>query len=407
MSRIILYSWLLFAGTALSQGVFFNEIRANDAGTDDAEFIELIGPAGTDISGWILTHFNGTGTTMVFTFTFPENTIFPDDGVIGSDNKPIGFIVLKNGNHIVANADFDWGISGLQNGPDGLLLTDSLGVRIQALTWNGTGDLSGGIPPWRNIGSDANDDRSLSAPDDVTESSALPWALIDPTPGALNGNQNSGDISLPVQLTSFTARAGDAQVTLAWVTAAEVNNLGFILERCEQTDSSYVEIASYLNCPELAGQGNSSHEKKYLYIDETVFNGHTYLYRLSDVDVDGIRTPHPPVSAQPNAVRIEQKDRKHSNLPDEYRLLQNYPNPFNPATRIRFQIPRDDLISLIVYNLTGQAVATVFHGELSAGTYELEWAAHTQNGRNVPAGIYFYVFSSDHYYAARKMVLVR
>ena len=68
------------------------------------------------------------------------------------------------------------------------------------------------------------------------------------TPGELNTNQLGGDISLPVQLSSFTAIGKDNEVILKWKTESEVNNLGFIIERCVESDSNFLEIAHYLSC---------------------------------------------------------------------------------------------------------------------------------------------------------------
>ena len=91
MSYLLLFFTLFGSVNCVAQNVFLNEIRANDASTDDAEFIELIGPADTDISGWSVSHINGSGGSVIFSFTFPENTVFPDDGVTDTGGNPIGF----------------------------------------------------------------------------------------------------------------------------------------------------------------------------------------------------------------------------------------------------------------------------------------------------------------------------
>ncbi len=407
MPHLLLLLTTLGIINCAAQKVFLNEIRANDASTDDAEFIELIGPAGADISGWSVSHINGSGGSVIFSFIFPANTLFPDDGITDSGGNPIGFLVLKNSAHTVSSSDFDWGPVGLQNGPDGILLEDADGNRIQALTYNGLGDLTGGIPPWRNIGSDANDDRSLSAPDDVTELSALAWSLEVATPGELNSNQITGDISLPVQLSAFNAIAGDNQVILRWQTEAEVNNLGFIIERAMATDSVFSELANYLSCEELNGQGNSSTTTKYSYKDITVFNGHKYLYRLSDVDVNGNVTVHKTIAVIPRASKIELREVNEGGLPLHYELMQNYPNPFNPNTRIRFSLPKSDEIRLSIYNITGAKIITLYNGFLHAGFYELEWTGLNDFGKDVVPGIYFYTLNSRNFYATRRMVYLK
>lgn len=407
MSQLLLLFVILGSANCVGQNVFLNEIRSNDASTDDAEFIELIGPAGSDISGWSVSHLNGSGGAVIFSFTFPANTVFPDDNVTDSGGNQIGFIVIKNSNHSVVNADFDWGPVGLQNGPDGILFENADGQRIQALTYNGSGDLAGGTPPWRNIGSDANDDRSLSAPGDVTETAALNWSLEVATPGDLNTNQTTGDISLPVQLSSFKAAGGDSEVTLSWITEAEVDNLGFIIERALGTDSIYTEIASYLTCNELKGQGNSSTATKYGYKDISVFNGQKYFYRLSDVDVNGNITTHKSVSVVPRATKVDLKEVNEGGFPLEYELLQNYPNPFNPKTKIRFNLPESDEINLSIYNIVGKKIITLYNGYLSAGFYEIDWKGNNQFGMQVSPGVYFCNLHSNNYYASRKMVYLK
>jgi len=407
MSNLLLFLGLFGSVNCIAQGVFLNEIRANDASTDDSEFVEIIGPAGTDISGWSIQHINGSGGSVVFTYTFPENSIIPDDGITDKGGTNVGFIVVKNSNHTVENVDFEWGNTGLQNGPDGIILQDASGLRVQAITWNGSGDLEGGTPPWRNIGADANDDRSLCAPDDVTETSALPWLLTTASPGSINVNQNSSDISLPVQLTSFRAVPGDGLITLRWITAAEVDNMGFIIERSEIREGEYTEIGSYLTSNDLVGHGNTSVETKYSYVDCTVYNGLTYWYRLTDVDVNGTRSVHTPISAIPNSVSIEIKEFKTLDTPENFELMQNYPNPFNPATIIKFHLPEDDDISLMIYNVLGKQIFTLYKGWLSAGSYELKWHGIDVSGRHVSAGTYFYALTSPNYNECRKMYLIR
>ena len=396
-----------------AQNVFFNEIRANDASTDDAEFIELIGRAGSDVSGWTITHVNGTGGSDVFIFTFPDETIIPDDGIVDGSGQSIGFLVIKRTGHDVANFDLEWGTTSLQNGPDGIVLKDASDTRIQALTWNGLGDLSGGSPPWRNVGSDENDDNSLSAPDEVQESAQNEWEYISATPGVLNGNQSSGDVSLPVQLTSFTAHPGDGKVTLVWITEAEMDNLGFNIERAFERDGEYVEIASYETLDILRGAVNSSQPKKYNYVDSSVFNGITYWYKLIDVDINGVRTAHGPIPAVPNvsAINIDLKDKQGVAPPKNFLLKPNFPNPFNPETKIRFDLPEVKNIyhhiNLSIYNALGQKIITLFEGRLEANSYEVEWQGRDDKGRSVPSGIYLCVLASDRFYASRKMILLR
>ncbi len=406
MPRFLLLMILFISGLS-AQEVYFNEIRANDEGTDDAEFIELIGPCGFDLSGWAVTHVNGTGGSPVFTFVFPESTFIPDKGLRFPDGTPVGLILLRNGNHNVPDADFDWGTTGLQNGPDGLELTDAEGSRVQALTWNGTGDLTGGDPPWRNIGSDGNDDRSLCAPDSFAEHNQAVWEYLNPTPGAINLNQSAQDISLPVQLLSFTASVRENQVYLQWETAAEVDNLGFIIRRSEDAQGPFQTIASYKTESALEGAGNSSQPHQYVYKDPAVFDGNTYWYELYDVDINGRETLQRTISVTIGSTGNEPVETETIDLPLKFNLYPNRPNPFNPGTRISFDIPHETYADLSVFDVLGRKVVTIFSGEIDARSHEYYWNGLDAAGRDVPSGFYFCILSSRDYYAGRKMLLIR
>jgi len=89
-------------------------------------------------------------------------------------------------------------------------------------------------------------------------------------------------------------------------------------------------------------------------------------------------------------------------IPQAYSLGQNYPNPFNPNTTIKFSVPENGEITLKVYNLLGQEVATLMNGELNAGTYEANFDAS-----KLSSGIYFYTLEAKNFTSTRKMVLLK
>jgi hypothetical protein len=88
--------------------------------------------------------------------------------------------------------------------------------------------------------------------------------------------------------------------------------------------------------------------------------------------------------------------------PTEFKLSQNYPNPFNPTTHINFNVATQGTYSLSVYNLTGQKVATLINGQLTAGNHDL-----TFDGSNLSSGIYFYTLNGDNVSLTKKMVLMK
>ena len=95
-------------------------------------------------------------------------------------------------------------------------------------------------------------------------------------------------------------------------------------------------------------------------------------------------------------------------LPSEFALHQNYPNPFNPATIIRYSLPvgQDGIlschVSLKVYNLLGQEVATLVNESKQPGRYQVQW-----NAQRLSSGVYFYRLQAGEYLETRKLMLLK
>ncbi len=89
-------------------------------------------------------------------------------------------------------------------------------------------------------------------------------------------------------------------------------------------------------------------------------------------------------------------------LPTHFTLGQNYPNPFNPNTQIRFTLPTRADVSLTIYNLLGQIVATPVDQELAAGEHIVNWSA----GSNA-AGVYLYRLTAGEFSETKKMILLK
>lgn len=84
-----------------------------------------------------------------------------------------------------------------------------------------------------------------------------------------------------------------------------------------------------------------------------------------------------------------------SSRPLEYRLDQNYPNPFNPSTTIEFALAKISAVSLKVYNIIGQEVASLTNSTLDAGSYKIQWNGADQSGKSLGSGIYFVKLSAS------------
>ena len=88
-------------------------------------------------------------------------------------------------------------------------------------------------------------------------------------------------------------------------------------------------------------------------------------------------------------------------------LQGNYPNPFNPATQISFSLPYEEEIELIIYNVKGQKVKTLFSGFAEEGTHSLTWNGENEAGRSVSSGIYFYELKTSSRELTRKMLMMK
>ena len=88
--------------------------------------------------------------------------------------------------------------------------------------------------------------------------------------------------------------------------------------------------------------------------------------------------------------------------PNTFTLSQNYPNPFNPTTVISYQLKVKSIVSLKIYNILSEEVATLVNQEMNIGNYTATW-----NATNIPSGMYFYRLTSNTFSETKKMILMK
>ena len=91
-----------------------------------------------------------------------------------------------------------------------------------------------------------------------------------------------------------------------------------------------------------------------------------------------------------------------SEIPFQFMLEQNYPNPFNPSSTIKYSIPASEFVTIKVYDVLGNEIATLVNEEKSAGNYELVF-----NATELSSGIYFYKLQSGSFVETKKMILIK
>lgn len=91
-----------------------------------------------------------------------------------------------------------------------------------------------------------------------------------------------------------------------------------------------------------------------------------------------------------------------SAIPKVFALEQNYPNPFNPKTLIQYALPQRSHVTLTVFNMLGQQVATLVNGEIDVGYHTVQF-----DGSNLAGGVYFYRLHADNFAETKKLLLVK
>ena len=94
-------------------------------------------------------------------------------------------------------------------------------------------------------------------------------------------------------------------------------------------------------------------------------------------------------------------------VPEGFKMQQSYPNPFIEQTTIEFALPDPEFVTLEIYNILGQRVRTLVHGEQDAGYHRVVWDGRSESGDEVASGMYLYVFTSPSQHATQRMVRVR
>ncbi len=89
-------------------------------------------------------------------------------------------------------------------------------------------------------------------------------------------------------------------------------------------------------------------------------------------------------------------------VPDKFVVEQNYPNPFNPSTIISYSIPKEGFVTIKVYNILGQEVATLLNDLQSSGMYKINF-----NASRLSSGVYFYSVKTDNLTVVKKMILMK
>jgi hypothetical protein len=127
--------------------------------------------------------------------------------------------------------------------------------------------------------------------------------------------------------------------------------------------------------------------------DGYIITGETQSYAFNNSDVYLIKTDSNGIVSGIPGLEY---------LPDDFILYQNFPNPFNPNTTIGYKIPERSFVTIKVYDVLGNEVATLVNEEKQAGAYEVKF-----DGARLTSGIYFYQIKAGNFVETKKMILLK
>jgi hypothetical protein len=188
--------------------------------------------------------------------------------------------------------------------------------------------------------------------------------------------------TVDVAVTSFFGELKDDVVLLSWTASASSPFDGFNVYRSPSTEQEFSRINDELIAKE---RGNT-------YQDETALPGQSYLYRIGAVSTEG------ETYSQAISITIPPKPTT---------LYQNYPNPFNPSTSITFYLPKQQHVTVSIYDVKGGRIRTLVEGTKSVGRHVILWDGKNDNGSQVGSGVYYYRLKAGKDIITKKLVIIR
>jgi VCBS repeat-containing protein len=265
---------------------------------------------------------------------------------------------------------------------------DSVDVRFRLAD----ADIAGvGDPATITIIQDANGDGDFETvptnfsdagtPSDSTDDVLIARGLT--TFGTFHLASNSGDNPLPVELTAWTATVDGSAALLQWRTASETNNAGFEVLH-QRPDARTYDALGFVE-----GAGTTQEPQSYRFRAGDLAPG-THRFQLRQVDTDGTATRSEPVTVTIEAERT-------------LTLRATGPNPVRQATQFAFTVPQSGPAEVVLYNVLGQRIRTLYAETATVGRQQTVALAV----QDLPSGTYFVRLSAPGGTRTQRIVVVR
>lgn len=321
---------------------WINEIHYDNNSTDVNEVIEIaVKDAGSyDLSLMTVELYNGSTTN-----SYDTRTVSPDY-TTGSTS---GGIALYFFNYTA--------VGGIQNDTEGIAL-DYNGNLIQFLSYEGTFTATGGVADGiasTDIGVSESGSGSGTSMQLVGTGNSYDDFTWDGAVAASAGTANGSQV-LPVELVEFTAKSNESGATLNWITASEIDNDGFEIQK--SSHGTDFEVIGFVN-----GSGNSNEITSYKFND-TNFKNEAF-YRLRQIDFDGDWQFSPII---------------YLNDPRLFNQISVYPIPLTSDSKLELGGLSIENVKVQIFNLNG---SNVFHTNHWSSEKDL-----TNNLMTLESGIY-------------------
>lgn len=258
---------------AISPPIVISEFKVKGAEADD-EFIEIYNTTSStfNLNGYRLVYRTASGTSDYSIKSWTSDTYIPSYGHYLWGNGDGAYADIADATTIQSLAGTGGGIAIRQGDMNTGTIIDSVGYG------DATNDFIEMTPKSPVHSDNKSFERKRSGVSITdTDNNNSDFEEVDPTP------MNTSDASLPVGLSSFTARHTDSGVVLKWTTETETEHVGWYIYRSESKDGEFVKVNDEL----IEGAGYSAMPLNYHYIDKSAKAEKEYYYYLKDLDILG------------------------------------------------------------------------------------------------------------------------
>jgi len=338
-------------------------------------------------SGEFINSFASTNISSPYCLLFRENELFLSNSNGVNDvtiyNKEDG---TYKGNFIDSALNFPQQMINLENGKVAICEFSGAGSGIRIYNSDGIiVDTLKGITGNRGLWKLPNGNFLTTNSVGVYEINGTNGTLVRTIVSGFNFNLISEfdpEMVIPVELGSFTYSKSGNNITLTWNTISETNNYGFEIER-KSSSQDWQKIGF------LSGKGTALQNTVYNFYDNNL-SVDTYNYRIKQIDLNG------------SFKYYEINEVVEIDNPQKFYLAQNFPNPFNPSTEITYQVPFDTKVTLEIFNVMGEKIATLVDEIKVAGVHKFIFLSEKFN---LTSGVYFYRLAAGDYIQTQKMIL--